>query len=354
MVVQSTGATNTTINNLGIGTYTVTVTDAKGCTTSTEATLNGPTPLLAIATTTNLSSTAATATASVTVTGGTSPYTYLWNNGATTATISGISAGIFTVTVIDSKGCITTNSVTISQETAVTLVITNPSSTCGNVVDITSPTITLGSDAGLTFTYFTDAAATMPLINPSSITTSGTYYIKGTAAEGCATTAPIIVEINTTPTPSGISVQDFTTGQTLADFTIIGQNIIWYTNATGMETLPITTLLVSGTTYYASQTLNGCESNTRLAITAGTDLKSPGFEIRNLRNYPNPVKDILTLEYSDTIDELHLFNMLGQLIFIMKTDSPKVQINMISMASGNYILQITAKGNSQNIKIIKE
>lgn len=278
----------------------------------------------------------------------------MWNNGTTTATISGISAGIFTVTVIDSKGCITTNSVTISQETAVTLVITNPSSTCGNVVDITSPTITLGSDAGLTFTYFTDAAATMPLINPSSITTSGTYYIKGTAAEGCATTAPIIVEINTTPTPSGISVQDFTTGQTLADFTIIGQNIIWYTNATGMETLPITTLLVSGTTYYASQTLNGCESNTRLAITAGTDLKSPGFEIRNLRYYPNPVKDILTLEYSDTIDELHLFNMLGQLIFIMKTDSPKVQINMISMASGNYILQITAKGNSQNIKIIKE
>ena len=47
MVVWSTGATNTTIINLGIGTYTVTVTDSKGCTTSTEATLNGPTPLLA-------------------------------------------------------------------------------------------------------------------------------------------------------------------------------------------------------------------------------------------------------------------------------------------------------------------
>ena len=60
---------------------------------------------------------------------------------------------IYTFTVINPKGCLITNSVTISQETAVTIVLTNPSSTCGNVVDITSPTITLVSDAGLTFTY---------------------------------------------------------------------------------------------------------------------------------------------------------------------------------------------------------
>ncbi|MBK9336159.1 MAG: VCBS repeat-containing protein [Lewinellaceae bacterium] len=52
------------------------------------------------------------------VSGGTSPYTYLWNNGQTTATATGLVAGIYTATVTDINGSTATTSATVTQPTA--------------------------------------------------------------------------------------------------------------------------------------------------------------------------------------------------------------------------------------------
>ncbi|SFD08613.1 T9SS type A sorting domain-containing protein, partial [Algibacter pectinivorans] len=53
--------------------------------------------------------------ATVNVTGGTTPYTYVWSNGATTATITGVNAGTYNVTVTDANGCTSDTSVTITE-----------------------------------------------------------------------------------------------------------------------------------------------------------------------------------------------------------------------------------------------
>ena len=55
--------------------------------------------------------------------------------------------------------------------------------------------------AGLTYTYFTDAAGTIVLATPNAVAASGTYYIIGTTAAGCASAAmPVVVTINPAPT----------------------------------------------------------------------------------------------------------------------------------------------------------
>jgi len=51
------------------------------------------------------------------VTGGTTPYLYLWSNGQTTATATGLAAGTYTATVTDNKGCTATTSATVTQPT---------------------------------------------------------------------------------------------------------------------------------------------------------------------------------------------------------------------------------------------
>ncbi|HPH82429.1 MAG TPA: SprB repeat-containing protein, partial [Flavobacteriales bacterium] len=107
----SNSATGATASNLAAGTYTVTVTDAGGCTANQTCTITQPASALA-ATATAAAPTCAggTVSASVTASGGTSPYTYLWSNGATTSTATGLANGNYTVVVTDFKGCTITKS----------------------------------------------------------------------------------------------------------------------------------------------------------------------------------------------------------------------------------------------------
>jgi len=100
-------ATTATISTLGAGTYTVTVTDAGGTTATSSATITEPTALnTTISSQTNVACFGeSTGSLTASVTGGTSPYTYNWNSGETSATITGKAAGTYTVSVLDSNGC---------------------------------------------------------------------------------------------------------------------------------------------------------------------------------------------------------------------------------------------------------
>jgi gliding motility-associated-like protein len=118
----SNGATSGLLNNLSAGTYRVTLTDNNGCRTIDSIEILQPASALNL----NLLSTvnvncfgASNGAADMSVSGATAPYSFLWSNAATSEDISGLSAGVYTLTVTDNNICTATLSVNISQSAQV-------------------------------------------------------------------------------------------------------------------------------------------------------------------------------------------------------------------------------------------
>ncbi|MEO8069294.1 MAG: choice-of-anchor L domain-containing protein [Flavobacteriales bacterium] len=108
-----------TASGLGSGTWTVSITDANGCSTSLGVVIGGPTAPLALSITSVtdvLCHGANTGAATVSASGGTAPYTYTWLNPPVNGpTITDLLAGTFTVVVVDANGCSASVNVTISE-----------------------------------------------------------------------------------------------------------------------------------------------------------------------------------------------------------------------------------------------
>jgi hypothetical protein len=122
---------------------------------------------------------------------------------------------------------------------------------------------------GTNIKWYTASTGGTNLASNTSIV-RGTIYYASQTVNGVESTArlAVLASIDQTPcSPTGASVQSKTSGQTLADLTVSGSNIRWYSSSTGGIQLDPSTLLVNGTHYYASQTVNCTESATRLDVT---------------------------------------------------------------------------------------
>ncbi len=112
----SNGATTEDLNGIAAGTYSVSVTDANGCAAAASGIINQPAAL-----TGNIIATDAacfgesTGKCHLTVSGGTLPYTFLWDNGAVTEDIDNLAAGNYSTTVTDSHNCTVVISASVSQ-----------------------------------------------------------------------------------------------------------------------------------------------------------------------------------------------------------------------------------------------
>ncbi len=262
----SNGATTASISGLASGTYIVTVTDANGCTKMASQAITSPgSPIVTITAVTHVSCLGGNnGAATASVTGGTSPYTYNWGSGRTTATVTGLTAGTYTVTVTDAVGCNSTQSVTITQPTAIVITSTVTSATClpigsaqANVSGGTSPYTYLWSNGGTTAKI--------------SNLAGGNYTVTVTDAKGCTnfllTTVPAITSPNLTCQITLTSPMTEVNSNNAEARVVGSQGLAPYTYLWSNNTTAQTATGLSATTYTVTVTdANGCKSTCSINV----------------------------------------------------------------------------------------
>jgi hypothetical protein len=113
-------------------------------------------------------------------------------------------------------------------------------------------------------------------LTAGTLLTNGTTYYASQTVSGCesASRLEVTVTINTPSVPTGIATQTFCSGATVGLLSANGTNIQWYNTSTGGSPIQTTTVLQDGLIYYASQTIDGCESVGRLEVTAAFGIPS--------------------------------------------------------------------------------
>ncbi len=260
-----------TINNLAAGTYTVTVTDANGCTTSANRAITTTFPTIAAnITTVPAVCTASNGSATAAPSGGTSPYTYVWSTGSNTAGITNRAAGTYTVTITDANGCTTTGTATITAGSG-TLAVTAASTprTCTATNGTATATVTGGTSP---FTYAWSNGG-----NTATRTalTAGTYTVTVTDANGCSATASTTVTTSAGNLTASATATNATCGAAVGTATVTpagGTAPFVYTWSNGGNTAAITGLL-AGTYTVTVTDANGC------SITSTATVANPGSPV---------------------------------------------------------------------------
>ncbi len=265
-------------------------------------------------------------------------------------TIEGVQGGIFSATVgleindktgeIDVDGsAIGTYTITYDyssyncpRSTTTTFTIKpTPDAPTGNATQpfcaIDTPTIADLSVSGSNITWYAAIDSDSPLASTDALENNEDYFATQTV-DGCEsdTRLEVSVTVNDPDAPTGDATQSFCTidEPTVADLVAVGTSIKWYASVDSEEVLLSTTALATGT-YYASQTVGTCESDTRLEVSVTV-------------NDPDAPTGDATQSFC-TIDEPTVADLVAvgtSIKWYASIDSEEVLLSTTALATGTY------------------
>ncbi|NBY41513.1 MAG: hypothetical protein EBQ66_11715, partial [Flavobacteriia bacterium] len=270
---------NTTLEDpagLAAGTYTVTVTDANGCTATTTVTITQPSVLTSSYTQVNVGCFGNnTGSIDLTVNGGVAPYIYAWSNQAITQDLNNIPSGVYTVTATDANGCATTQTVTITQpQGALTLSTTQVNVLCfGNSTGSVNLTVSGGTAP---YTYLWSNNGTVE--DPSGMA-AGPYTVTVTDANGCTANSNVTItqpaaglaltttQVNVLCNGNNTGSVNLTVSGGTAPYTYLWSNNGTAEDPTGMAAGAYTVTVTDGSGCTATTTVTITQPATPLAVT---------------------------------------------------------------------------------------
>ncbi|MFH1322133.1 MAG: PKD domain-containing protein [Bacteroidota bacterium] len=346
--------TTATATGLSAGTYTVSVIESGGCTSTSSAIITEPAANTLTLTSVNSSCGSSDGEASVTVSGGLSPYTYKWDDpgSQTTITATGLPAGTYTVSVTDANGCEVDGTISVNDAGAPTVSISSYSGVSCNGGSDGSATV-LATGGATPYTYSWDDPGSQATAAATGLA-GGTYFATVTDNAGCSASASVTITAPPSLVVSLVSVDSISVNggnDGIATVSATGGTgaLTYLWDDPSSQTTAAASNLIAGTYVVTVTDGNGCEAT--LSVT----VYEPPVGISEISKdiaidiYPNPNNgnfNLIMTGISEKNGVITILNTLGQVI--LTDDLPG-----LNSMSGRIIKEVTLPGIPTGIYIIE-
>lgn len=327
------------------GVYTVSVYDlSMNCIHTRTTTINPPQALSGTISVFHICNGASGGSASVNLTmgtGGTGNYNYNWNNSLNTPSVSGLSAGVHTLTVTDAN-CTFTSTFQVSMAPSLSLSVLSPS---GQVCSATLQALALGGTPP--FSYSWSVGSTSPVfVATQTLNGTSVFTVTVTDHNGCSKTETTQVSFLASP-PLSVPNRSICANTTA---TLIASGASFYSWLPGGSVATTQTVSLTSTQVFTitGSFMNGCSSNTTATVTVYncTSLENEGLEEGKLKVYPNPCISEIYIETNTSI-EIKVMDVTGRCIYVQRLEIGTNRIDFTALQSGIYYLRLI--GSEQEI-----
>ena len=265
----------------------------------------------------------------------------VWSTGATTQSITVSASGAYSVSVDNGSCSSATSAPTTVTVNALPATPTISASGATTFCQGGSVTLTSSSATGNTWS---NGATTQSI----TVSEAGSYSVSVNVG-GCdsLSSAETTVSVNATPdagiTQSGGIITVAQQGATYQWFTCANVEI---DNEVGQTFIP-----TAVGDYYVVVSNGDCTVTS--ACISVTTLSTRDFGYNQFTIYPNPVNDVLNIEYTAVLKQVEVFNVVGQKVISTNANGTSVQIDMSHLPAGTFFVKATSGNASKVYKVIK-
>jgi len=338
------GETSINLTGLASGNYSVSVSDGRPCYDTLNFVVTAADTMFTSIIGSNLSCAGdGSGAATAQTLGGTTNYSYTWNNGGTVSTLTGVNAGTYEVSVTDSLGCINIESVIITEPLMLSVTLAAIDALCYNDNSGSITTSVFGGTTGYSYLW-----STGELTENLSNLFSGEYSVTVTDMLGCDKVKSI-----TLSEPAALSMTMSSTSNTLVQCNGTASAFV----SGGVS--PYSYLWNDGAAQTSNQAIDLCADNFEVdvldangcaisdTISIQNDIIDGVFENtpeQGLMIYPNPATSFVVIGFSNNREcTVRLFDVAGKLVYKNERFNNKIRIE--SLNSGMYFYEVKDNKN---------
>lgn len=352
----SNGETTEDISNLSSDYYSVTITDSVGCTAVDSFLVDQPSAFNISVITTNVSCNGdSTANIDLTVTGATpgTGYIFNWSNSSSTEDISNLTAGNYSVNIIDSMGCSASDTFSITEPAPINISsITTDLNCFGDLSGEVALTVSGGTPS---YSFLWNNGATTEDL--SSIP-ADVYMVTVTDSLGCTEVETFSVNQPAPLSTSYLVTNDDGTTNGAIDLTVTGGTPLYsYTWSNSAITQDISGLS-AGIYVVTILDNNGCTAIDTVTVASTSSVGFNAFG--EMEIYPNPFQDVINIKlekHASLTSHIYISDVHGAILasYVLNPDEYLKQIKFDKqLSAGIYILTLQQGENKTSVKLIKQ